>query len=196
MADEVKGSKTRRMSIAELSKGKPLPSNIYDDDGNCVVKAGQVVDSELLEMLARRLGSYINVGSDDSSDADAPTGCRRGSDVYDELLAKYDNNGKREDRQHARHSWCVPLSVQVKDPGTGATRTLDVTSHDISKGGFSFVTTNFIHVGSRISTTFESLPAKPLVRGIVRSCRHVDGTRHRIGVQFFERQSEEEAEAA
>ncbi|MBI3833282.1 MAG: PilZ domain-containing protein [Planctomycetes bacterium] len=102
-----------------------------------------------------------------------------------ELLTK--RFGEKRDapnqRSSERHPWVVDISLVIEDPH-GKPRTLDVVTHDISEGGFSFMYQQFIHVGTRIITHFGSIPGHPSLVGVVRNCVYVGSMYHRIGVQF------------
>lgn len=108
-------------------------------------------------------------------------------EVYSALQAQHKAEGGNSRRKHERHSWSVPLRITVTSPETNHERTLNVVSHDISKGGFSFVADHYIHPESQVTTTFNSLPNKPVIAGTVRSCFLADGMSHRVGVQFVDR---------
>ena len=53
-----------------------------------------------------------------------------------------------------------------------------------STGGFAFIFDAAVSSGSTIRAQFDSLPGKPQIAGIVRSCVHICGTQHRIGVEY------------
>lgn len=86
-------------------------------------------------------------------------------------------------RQSERRPWITPLTILIEDP-MGKPRTLEATTHDISTGGFSFVYRQFIHINTKVRVYFESLPGRPALEGVVRSCTYAGEMHHRIGVQF------------
>jgi|CXWL01.1.fsa_nt_gi hypothetical protein len=90
---------------------------------------------------------------------------------------------KRDQRSSERRPWVAHLTLLITDP-LGKPRTLDVVTHDISTGGFSFIFRQFFHVNTRVRAQFETLPGKPVLDGVVRSCILVGGVHHRVGVQF------------
>jgi len=100
----------------------------------------------------------------------------------------------RDERRHPRLPWVTTLTVWVKDRRNSwdAPRTLRVTTHDISRSGFSFVYGQFLHVDTVVCTQFDTLPGRPIITGIVANCVHVGGRQHRIGVRFVEADSSEE----
>jgi len=108
------------------------------------------------------------------------------SGILDELRQHYEVSGAGENRQHERKAWCVPLTVLFKEKVLEGVieRPAEVTTHDISRGGFSFVYDQYVHLGTKIHVRFDTLPSTPRVSGIVRNAIHLHGKRHRIGVKF------------
>ena len=91
--------------------------------------------------------------------------------------------GTRNQRTAERQPFVTQLTILITDPN-GKPRTLNVASHDISTGGFSFIHKQFVYQNTRVQVHFESLPGNPTLEGVVRSCIHVGGMHHRVGVQF------------
>ncbi len=89
-------------------------------------------------------------------------------------------------RRHQRQVWRVHLSLMMLAGGEAA---LEGTC-DLSAQGFSFLYDGFVYPGTIVYTRFESLPGRPLMKGIVRHCTHVDGRRHRVGVEFVPRDAD------
>jgi len=105
-------------------------------------------------------------------------------EVIAQLYARHGLKGSRaNERSSERFPWVTSLALVIIDP-QGTPRTLEVLTHDISAGGFSFVYRQFLHVGSMVRAEFTVLPNRPRLDGIVRNCVHVGGINHRIGVQF------------
>jgi hypothetical protein len=107
----------------------------------------------------------------------------------DEVLAQlYERHGRKgglpNERSSERFAWVTSLVLVIIDP-QGKPRTLEVVTHDISSGGFSFVYRQFLHAGSKVVAEFTVLPNRPRLEGVVRNCSHVGGINHRIGVQFI-----------
>lgn len=109
------------------------------------------------------------------------------AEVYEGLCDLYEQKpGVANRRRHERKPWAATLTVWVEDMvGTKADRReLEVTTHDISRGGIGFVYQQFLHPGTVIHVRFDSLPSRPVVTGVVANCIYVGGKQHRIGVQF------------
>ncbi len=94
----------------------------------------------------------------------------------------------RDQRRHPRSPWVTTLTLWVKDRRNSwdAPRALRVTTHDISRSGFSFIYGQFLHADTVVCTQFDTLPGRPIITGIVANCVHVGGRQHRIGVRFVE----------
>jgi hypothetical protein len=92
-----------------------------------------------------------------------------------------------EARHFPRHFWCVPAALEIQTGGPSSTapvRQLKVATNNISEGGFGFIIDGKVPVGSTVRVQFDSLPKKPRISGVVRSCVYLCGTQHRIGVEF------------
>ena len=89
-----------------------------------------------------------------------------------------------EARKSVRHYYTVPLVVQLQDKRMGAMRTIRAATNNVSSGGYAFIFDSFVEPGSTVRAQFETLPGKPCITGVVRSCVHLCGTQHRIGVEF------------
>jgi hypothetical protein len=89
-----------------------------------------------------------------------------------------------EARKSVRHYYTVPLVVQLQDRRAGAVRTIRVATNNVSAGGFAFIFDANVEPGATVRAQFDSLPGKPCITGTVRSCVHLCGTQHRIGVEF------------
>ncbi len=105
-------------------------------------------------------------------------------DQLHERLGK--KRGSPNERTAERRPWVTSLVLVLEDPD-GKPRTVEVTTHDISVGGFSFVYRQFLHAGTKIRAHFSILPGRPFLDGIVRNCMYVGGMHHRVGVQFNDR---------
>jgi hypothetical protein len=89
-----------------------------------------------------------------------------------------------EHRTATRYCYCVPMTLHIDDPRAAATRVIRAASSNISAGGFAFIFDAAVSQGATIRAQFDSLPGKPQIAGIVRSCVHICGTQHRIGVEY------------
>jgi hypothetical protein len=87
-------------------------------------------------------------------------------------------------RKSVRHYYTVPLLVQLHGKRAGGLRTIRVATNNVSSGGYAFIFDAYVEPGASVRAQFESLPGKPCVTGEVRSCVHLCGTQHRIGVEF------------
>ena len=87
-------------------------------------------------------------------------------------------------RKSVRHYYTVPLLVQLHDPRAGGLRTIRVATNNVSAGGYAFIFDANVPAGATVRAQFESLPGKPCISGVVRSCVHLCGTQHRIGIEF------------
>lgn len=89
-----------------------------------------------------------------------------------------------EHRQATRYHYCVPMTLYIDDPRARGTRIVRAASSNISSGGFAFIFDAALSPGSTVRAQFDSLPGKPQIAGLVRSCIHICGTQHRIGVEY------------
>ena len=89
-----------------------------------------------------------------------------------------------EHREATRYHYCVPMTLHIDDPRKPGTRVVRAASSNISTGGFAFIFDAAISPGSTVRAQFDSLPGKPQIAGLVRSCVRICGTQHRIGVEY------------
>jgi len=122
--------------------------------------------------------------------------CCTPEDIIEQLHHRVGNAHRvRNERRAERHHWITDLTLVIEDP-LGKPRTIEVTTNDISAGGFSFVYHQFIHFGTKVRAHFESVPGRPNLDGVVRSCAHLGGMNHRVGVQFTSSQKDNENDAS
>jgi len=102
------------------------------------------------------------------------------------MRAEGAKRGKTKERRYERKAWTVALTLDLEEKSLrGVThRQIEVATHNISVGGYSFIFHNFIHPGTVVSARFDGLPNNPTLRGIVRNCIAIGGTQHRVGVEF------------
>ncbi|MCH7992830.1 MAG: PilZ domain-containing protein [Planctomycetes bacterium] len=113
-----------------------------------------------------------------------PSGDVSAEQIFEELHNRFGSGDAVSNERHSeRLPWVTNLTVRVEDPGRTA-RALSVATHDVSRGGFSFIYRQFLHRGTRIRTEFNALPNRPTIRGIVQYCVDIGDGRHRIGVRF------------
>lgn len=91
-----------------------------------------------------------------------------------------------DERGSERRTWSVPLLIEVQElmNRSSADRKLEVRTLDISASGFAFDYSQYLAVGTRVRVRFKSLANRPCLEGVIRNCRLIDGSRHRMGVQF------------
>ena len=105
-------------------------------------------------------------------------------EIIHALFERAGGRGKVDDQRAAgRFSWVTKLSVRIIDP-IGAPRDIEVTTRDLSTGGFSFVHNQFVHEGTIVITRIKGLPHQPTIMCVVRHCEHISGAKHRVGVRF------------
>lgn len=92
-------------------------------------------------------------------------------------------------RRRARYRCRVRVEVTlIEQTSVGSSsRAATVTTGDVSVDGFSFLWDGFVHPGTAVQARFGSLPDHPVLTAVVRSCTHVEGRRHRVGVEFVAR---------
>lgn len=171
-------SQLRPIARSELSLGQPLPGHLRDAQGKILIEAGETLTPNKWKLLGIGEDTVFYVGDD------CPAGY---SPAADGSVAEADTaTAESEGRKHKRHNWKVNLRLELVEPGRGSTRnrTIDVTSQDISLGGFSFAAPMFVHVGTVVYTRLNSLEGQPVVKAVVRNCVHIEGRLHRVGVEF------------
>ena len=179
----------RRISRHCLCTGLILPSDVRDFQGRVILRAGLIVDRNLLDSVKTHCGEAFYVGPDwpsngsEDGDPDATP-----AEVMQSLSMQHeaDPEDRPENRQHERHQWSVQLTLEIEELTAGGfrRRQLEVTTRNISKGGFAFVFGGYLHPDTKVSARFDTLPGKPRLTGVVRNCTLMSGRQHRIGVQF------------
>jgi hypothetical protein len=94
------------------------------------------------------------------------------------------NGGPSEVREATRFHYCVPMTLHIDDPKRAGTRVIRAATSNVSTGGFAFIFDAAVSPGSTVRAQFDSLPGKPEIAGVVRSCVYICGTQHRIGVEY------------
>lgn len=94
----------------------------------------------------------------------------------------------RPSRRHVRKRWVIELRIRVVESGTtGAVdRELCVTTQDLSRGGFSFVCRQFLHIGTHVQAEVRSLPGSPVLTAEVANCEYDGNGQHRVGVKLVQ----------
>jgi hypothetical protein len=180
-------SKLRLIRRDELLLGWALPGDLRDAEGRILLPAGEVVRPEHLE----RPGPYAGEGLYVGPDWDAPQGASAGSpaEVVRSVFLRHGAKEPNSDqRTYLRHAWSVPLTLVIEETAgcRRAPREIEVLTADLSLGGFAFYYRQYVARETSVRVQFDSLPTRPRLVGVVRNCRLLEGTRHRIGVQFID----------
>jgi len=167
----------------QLKPGWVLPGDLVDENGCVKLKAG----SRLTDRTIATLGVVpLYAGANWPLEKNATPGS-----VVRQIAAQRGESLDDDDRRtHSRKKWSVAMEVLViEGRGDGAQhRKIKVETTDISLGGFAFYFDHFLHPGTALAAQFTALPSQPVLKGIVRSCISAGGMKHRIGVQFIQRE--------
>ena len=107
------------------------------------------------------------------------------SKQLDEEARGFNGNSNRENKRYPLRISNIPISVE--HPDGGSSRIL-VSSRNVSRGGISVLHGGFLHAGSVCHLVLKlSSQDFRIMRGVVKSCRHITGCCHEIGIQFTER---------
>ena len=179
-------SDLRLISQEELALGEPLPGDLRDSDGYILLAAGSILQAKDLQELGSRANGELYVGPEwcggDAKAVNSPDA------VVDEIFERH--GGRKpatEERSRVRYPWRVPLTVVLEEPQKHdvIAREIKVVTADISRRGFAFYYRQYIALGTYVQAQFDSLPDRPRLAAVVRNCRLIEGTRHRIGAQFI-----------
>ena len=176
----------RRLPRDTLRPGKRVPGTIFDEHGQILLRAGALLTSAQLQALNRRGLSRCFVGSDWPHDPTQDT--VQSARSLAAILNKNAATAKKHHcRRHERHACETPVHIELDEehPLGTAARTLSAMTIDLSAGGMAFESESYVHPGTTLVARFEKLANQPSVRGVVRSCIHLGGRRHRIGVEFI-----------
>ncbi len=200
------GNQLRRLLRNEIALEVAFDEPIYDIDGRVLLPAGKKLTEQDVQMLQRR-GGYLRQESpaspDDVPAANEPAPRLRlaGAAATDEPptaapeqvmaeLSRQHHGGStkgHEKRKHQRKQWHTVIRLVLEDPKlVGNRRAIEVTTQDISVGGFAFIHSQYLYPGTIVRACFNNLPNQPWLKGIIRDCRLLGGIQHRIGVQFTE----------
>ena len=101
-----------------------------------------------------------------------------GNKAATKALRQLAESNDMQDRDAERRTWCVPLRLEVEE--TSRTRTIEVTTVDLSTQGMAFLYPGMLNAGTIVRVNHNGIR----VSGWVRNCVHVRGKEHRIGVMF------------
>lgn len=168
--------------------GQSLPGHVCDATGRVLVRAGEILTQNHLQLLGIRLitGVYGGEGWGAGAEPEAPESVTPASVMQDLFQRHGGTKAAENQRSYARHKWTVPLTVELEEVGQYAhtRRTIQVSTVDISRGGFAFVFKQYVAPGAIVRAQFDSLPKRPRLEGLVTGCVLLGGNQHRVGVQF------------
>jgi hypothetical protein len=175
----------RRLDRSGLQLGQPLPGAVRDHRGRIILPAGHVLSATDLADLSTRAPLGIYAGPEWTRPPLANT--LMSGEIVDALRRQQIADNKRV-RQHQRHNWVTQLTVELEEKSELSVRRREVRvmTCDVSAGGFSFIYRRYVHLGTCVRVRFDSLPSRPRMIGVVRNCRHMNGTTHRVGVEFVD----------
>ncbi len=170
-----------------LIPGQPLPGNLYDHTGRLLFQAGQTLDNSAMRMLEMCNETGIFGDEQWQSPPAQAAGSPAPMPEHPEEIAKLRRCGKAGQlRTCPRYSWQsrIPVVLEESTAGKARRRPALVRTLDISSGGFAFEFDQYIHPGTIVHVALRALGRNPLRRGVVRACVHINGRKHRVGVEF------------
>jgi len=165
--------------------GQALPGHVRDHAGRILLRRGTILTLDRFTRLRRHAGDGLFAGPDWPEAT--PTGPVTPATPQELLAAlQRQSRGGGRVRRHQRHPWQAKMSLflELQCEGAFYRRKLHVVTHDISVGGFSFTCEQYVHAGTVVYARFEQLPKRPVLKGIVRNCAHLERRVHRVGVEF------------
>ncbi|MFG0313649.1 MAG: response regulator, partial [Phycisphaerales bacterium] len=110
------------------------------------------------------------------------------NELLDEMDAR-EQEAAASGRGAANDDWVSfrrsDVPVEMEHPGGGKTR-CRACAWRISKYGIGMLWSGYVHPGTQCEIELTSIwGSKEVVRGVVRGCRHVDGTVHELDVRFL-----------
>jgi hypothetical protein len=186
MAERRCNDQLRPLHLNALVLGQVLPGHVRNDAGQILVRKGEVFSAAHLQSLGSGGNQAVYVGPDWDQQKSIPE-----VDLRELLESQKRTRGVRlgqaRARRYPRHPWqCqLPMIIQDRSRGPAERHEVVVETCDISEGGFGFISQRFIHPGTIVYARFDSLPERPVKKGIVRHCAHLEGRRHQVGVEFI-----------
>ena len=180
---------------ASLTVGMRLRANVHDQSGRLLLTADTVLGPNHLNLLKRFPGDELFVCSD-WKEPESEFGDDKQSTPAAVIKQLAEIQRKRQsdcqfiERKHERKSWNAVITLVIEEmveKELARHREIEVTTLDISAGGYAFMFKEFVNPGTVVRARFEGLPNKPILVGVVRNCVDVDATQHRVGVQFMQR---------
>ena len=108
-------------------------------------------------------------------------------EIFQALQEKHNlEESDRARRRYDRKPWitCLILHIEEGDGSAVTTRQVDITTHDLSRGGFGFIFKNYLPPGTKIRAQFDGLESRPTVSAVVRNCQHLLGSSYAVGAEF------------
>jgi hypothetical protein len=178
----------RRLRRRELVRGAPLPGHVRDRSGRILIRKGQRLSDEHLEVIIEREAWDVY------ADAEWPPPSYSGqhdlwvptpAELLQALKRRWQSRGEGgRVRRHARYEWRGQVKLILQATGASQRQEMAVTTCDLSSQGFSFICDRYVHPDTVVYPHFDSLPSRPVMKGVVRNCVHLEGRQHRVGVQF------------
>jgi hypothetical protein len=180
----------RLLDPRELALGKTLPGHVRDRAGRILIRKGQAFSLAHLQLLAERGSQAVYVDADWDGEPPPPVRAAPQFDPQELLEALKRKHGLRSGlmrgRRQQRYPWHCQLAMMIQECSDGVLhhREITVETCDVSSGGLAFISQQFLHIGTIIYPRFDSLPNRPVTKGIVRHCVHIEARRHRVGVEL------------
>ena len=166
----------RKLKPNELDADMHLPGNVYDVEGNVLLRAGRNLTRADKDSLPPRV----------YTDEEWPSRRSVESAIQETSTRPGVSESVACESRQPRKEWTASLAVTIEqDNGSRLMRReVTVTTRDVSRNGFSFVYRQFVQPGATVKAKFDMLPHQPLLIGVVRNCVLLEGMEHRVGVEF------------
>ena len=181
--------------------GSVLPGAVRDHAGRILIQSGETLSAAHLHQLDQGGACALYAGADWGAPPERRESVPqtlRAKEVVHALLRRHRtvaDDGRT--RRQRRHEWRVRLRMAIQECSEELIHRreieIEIETCDLSASGFAFVSQQFLHVGTLVYPRFVTLPNRPVLKGIVRNCRHIEGRRHRVGVEFLQPESDEPA---
>lgn len=104
-------------------------------------------------------------------------------------LPNESDGNKDQRREHQRFDWRMKLLLRVQVPEQPEIpyRELDVVTHDLGVGGFSYLSKAPLNRNTAVLACMPHLEKDRCIIGKVRYCYQEVGLQYRIGVKFIQR---------
>ena len=104
------------------------------------------------------------------------------------LTQQVDISSLSDLRENERRPWQSQQRVVINErvDGSATSREILVETVDLSRGGMSFISPSYLHVGTDVALTMNMGGSSSTLTGRVVHCAYHAG-RHRVGVAFTQR---------